>query len=106
MVCGAVFTTHEAVDLTQSLLVDSKSSTEPFLADKLFSDVLATIAHRSDRYAAAREITTTVIQKLLKKPQNASFSASSIAQETAKVLKRFDRRAYLRYVADHPSLHG
>lgn len=104
MVCGAIFTTHEAVDLTQSLLVNSKGSLKPFLPDKLFTDILATLAHRKDRYASAREITSTVIQKLLRNAQNASFSASSIAQETAKVLKRFDNRAYLRYVADHESL--
>jgi transcriptional regulator NrdR family protein len=102
--CQAVFTTHEIVDLTQALLVDYGASTRPFLADLLFTDILAALKDHSSRYTAAREITSTVIQKLLKKPQNASFSPSDISKATAEILKRFDKRAYLRYVADHSSL--
>jgi transcriptional repressor NrdR len=104
--CKAVFTTHEIVDLSNALLVDSGVSTSPFLPDRLFSDVLAALKDYKHRYIAAREITSTVIQKLLKRPQNALFSASDISKTTAEVLKRFDKRAYLRYVADHPSLQS
>jgi hypothetical protein len=34
------------------------------------------------------------------------FSAKTISKATSEVLKRFDRRAHLRYVAEHPSLQG
>jgi transcriptional repressor NrdR len=102
--CNAVFTTHEAIDLSQALLVDSGASRQPFLADRLFTDVLAALKDRQDRYVAAREIASTVIQKLLKNAHNASLSPKSVSKATAEVLKRFDKRAYLRYVADHPSL--
>jgi transcriptional repressor NrdR len=102
--CEAVFTTHEAVDLTNALLVESGGSTRPFLPDRLFTDVLAALKDRQDRFVAAREITSTVIQKLLKNAENASFSPKIISKATADVLKRFDKQSWLRYVADHPSL--
>jgi transcriptional repressor NrdR len=103
-VCGAIFTTHEAVDLSHTILVDSVTSTEPFLPDRLFIDVLAALKDHRSPYISAREITSTVIQNLLKNAQNASFGPKTISRTTADVLKQFDKRAYLRYVADHPSL--
>lgn len=102
--CGSVFTTHESVDLTQALIVDSGASTKPFLPDLLFTDILLAVQDRKDCYVAAREITHTVIQKFLKSPQKASLSPVFISKTTAEVLKRFDKRAWLRFVSEHPSL--
>jgi transcriptional repressor NrdR len=101
--CKAVFTTHEAIDLTQALLVDSRGTTGPFLPDLLFTDVLLALQDRKDVYVASREITNTVVQKLLKHPDNPLFLPKTISHSTAEVLKRFDKRAYLRYSAEHPS---
>jgi transcriptional repressor NrdR len=103
-VCKAIFTTHEAVDLSNALMVEFKGSTRPFMADRLFTDVLAALKDRNDRYVAAREITSTVIKDLLKNEQRPTFNSVTISKTTAGVLKRFDKRAYLRYLADHPSL--
>lgn len=103
-VCKAVFTTHESVELAQTLSVDSNNAISPFLSDRLYSDVLAALKDHRDSYTAAREITTTIIQKLLRNAENASFSPYSISSATAEVLKRFDRQAWLRYVAEHSSL--
>ncbi|HSX18165.1 MAG TPA: hypothetical protein VLE51_02315 [Candidatus Saccharimonadales bacterium] len=102
--CKAVFTTLEGIDLSGTLLVASGASTLPFLPDKLYTEVLHTLKHRKDSFVAAREITNTVIKELLKLPDKPLFQAQQISQGTAKVLKRFDGQAYLRYVAEHPSL--
>lgn len=104
--CRAVFTTLEAVDLPSTLIVDSGGRSEPFLPDKLYTEVLLALQDRKDAYTAAREITNTVIKELLKLPERPAFAAKQISHTAAKVLKRFDRRAYLRYAAEHPSLEA
>jgi transcriptional repressor NrdR len=104
--CGAVFTTHEAIDLSQTLLVGSGASMGPFLPDLLFTDVLLALQDRKDAYVAAREVVSTTVQNLLKSSQSPSFTPKKISEATAKVLKRLDKRAYLRYTAEHPSLQS
>lgn len=102
--CKAVFTTLEAVDLPTTLIVDSRGRSEPFLPDKLYTEVLLALQDRKDCYEAAREVTNTVIKELLKLPDKPLFRPSQISRAAAGVLKRLDRRAYLRYAAEHPSL--
>lgn len=100
--CRATFTTHESVELSGALLV-RKEDVTPFLADILFVDLLGALSGRSGRHADARELTTTVIARLLKQKEMV-YESATISKEAAEVLKRFDRQAYLRYVAEHPSL--
>lgn len=102
--CKAVFTTLEAVDLPATLIVDFRGRSEPFLPDKLYTEVLLALQDRKDCYETAREVVNTIIKELLKLPDKPLFRPQQISQEVAKVLKRFDQRAYLRYVAEHPSL--
>lgn len=59
---------------------------------------------RKDVYTASREVLGTIVRKLLSLPQKPLFKPEDISKTTADVLKRFDRRAYLRYQADHRSL--
>lgn len=59
---------------------------------------------RNDVYTASREVLGTVIAKLLSLPQKPVFSPADISKTASGVLKRFDKRAHLRYIADHPSL--
>ena len=106
MACKAIFTTHESIDLSNALLVDSGGSTKPFLPDLLFTEVLLAIQDRKNAYIEAREITTTVIQRLLKQSKKPSLTSKEISKTTADVLKRFDKRAWLRYVSEHPSLQN
>lgn len=101
--CGAVFTSHEAIDLFSALVVDSDRST-PFISDMLFTEVLLALQDRKDCYLAAREVTSTVIRELLRLPDKPRIDPKQISQATAKVLKRLDKRAHLRYMAEHPSL--
>lgn len=104
--CKAIFTTHEAIDLSSSLLVDSGASPRPFLPDMLFTEVLLALQDRKDCYIAAREATSTIIKNLLKLPDKPLYPPAAISRATGDVLKRLDKRAWLRYVSEHPSLQA
>lgn len=102
--CKAVFTTLEAINLPTTLIVDSGSRSEPFLPDKLYTELLLALQDRKDCYEAAREVTNTTIKELLKLPDKPLYRPEQISFVAGGVLKRLDRRAYLRYAAEHPSL--
>jgi transcriptional regulator NrdR family protein len=70
----------------------------------LFTEVLLALQDRKDCYLAAREVTSTVIKQLLKLPNKPRIEPKQISEATAKVLKRLDKRAWMRYAAEHPSL--
>jgi len=103
LVCGAVFTTHEAVELESALSVSRDGRNTAFLPDLLLNELILALKHRPDAYTAAREVLGTIVRRLLALPQKPVFSASDITSVTTEVLKRFDWRAYLRYSADHPA---
>ena len=103
LVCGAVFTTHEAVELESALSVSRDGRNTAFLPDLLLNELILALKHRPDAYTVAREVLGTIVRRLLALPQKPVFSASDITSVTTEVLKRFDRRAYLRYSADHPA---
>ncbi|HVS78997.1 MAG TPA: hypothetical protein VHD84_01775 [Candidatus Saccharimonadales bacterium] len=106
LVCGQVFTTHETVELQSALSVDKNGRTTAFLPDLLLKELMQALRDRKDVYTASREVLATVIQKLLALPQKPLYKPADISKTTAAVLKRFDKRAYLRYVAEHPSLQS
>lgn len=101
--CSITFTSIETPDLSSTFLVEKSGEFSPFLSDLLYTDILMTISDRKDCYSAARELTNSVIKALIKS-KAIEFTPRQIAAVTAKVLKRFDRRAFLRYSAEHPSL--
>jgi transcriptional regulator NrdR family protein len=70
----------------------------------LYTDLLEALQDRKDRYVAAREVTSTIVQKVQKNTNGPLFSTKLISKTAAEILKRFDKRAYLRYAAEHPSL--
>ena len=102
LVCGAIFTTHEAVELESALSVEKYGRPTTFLPDLLLNELITALKHREDAYTASREVLGTIVKRLLSLPQSPVFSPSDITKVTTEVLKRFDRRAYLRYSADHP----
>jgi transcriptional repressor NrdR len=104
LVCQSVFTTHEAVELESALSVDSLGTLRPFLPDLLLKELMHALRHRKDVYTASGEVLATIIHKLLLLPQKPVYSPPDISKATDDVLKRFDKQAHLRYVADHPSL--
>ncbi len=103
--CKSIFTTNESIDMASALLVDKNGSLEPFLDDILFTEVLLAIQDRKDAYTASRDVTDTVIANLLKLPQKPVFTPALISREAAAVLSLLDRRAWMRFAAEHPSLH-
>jgi len=102
--CGAVFTTHEAIDLSSTLLVTSGGVPKPFVTDMLFTELLLAMSHRKNAYLDAREATNTVIKRLLELPGKPLYSPPQISLITSDILKKLDKRAHLRYTAEHPSL--
>lgn len=102
--CGAVFTTHEVIELESALIVDNNGQNEPFLADLLLKELMQALQHRKDVYTASREVMGTIVRQLLALPQKPVFKSTDVSAVTASVLRRLDRRAYLRYAAEHPSL--
>lgn len=100
--CGAIFTSVESPDLSSSLSVNRMGVYEPFLEDLLFTEILLALQDRKDCYSATRELTNSVIRNLIRE-EGASFTPHQISAATSKILKRFNRRAYQRYAADHPS---
>jgi transcriptional repressor NrdR len=104
LVCQSVFTTHEAVELESTLLVGKNGQNRPFLPDLLLKELMYALQDRKDAYTASREVLGTVVRKLLSLPQKPVYSPKDISETTAAVLKRFDKRAFLRYQAEHPSL--
>lgn len=102
--CDAVFTTHEAIDLSSTLLVVTGGQPRPFVTDMLFTEVLMAMAHRKNAYLDAREATNTIIARLLQLPGKPLFSPHQISLITSDVLKKLDKRAHLRFIAEHPSI--
>ena len=78
----------------------------PFLPDLLLKELMMAMRHRKDVYTASREVLATIVRRLLRLPGKPVFRAPDITRVTTEVLKRFDRRAYLRYSADHPLTLG
>jgi hypothetical protein len=64
---------------------------------------MSALQDRNDVYTASREVMGTATAKLLTQPQKPVFSPADISKTISEVLARFDRRAHLRYVAEHPS---
>ena len=106
LVCQSVLTTHEAVELESALSVNEHGVLRPFLPDLLLKELMSALQDRKDAYTASGEVLATIIRKLLDLPQKPVYLPRDISKTTAEVLKRFDKQAYLRYLADHPSLQG
>jgi transcriptional repressor NrdR len=102
--CGSVFTTHEGAELSSLIVVEGLSKPKPFLTDKLFTEILLAMQDHKSCYVAAREVTNTIIAKLLKMPGKPVYDTHQISKAATEVLKRFDRRVWLRYMAEHPSV--
>lgn len=104
--CGAVFTSHEAFYLPTAFSVNTGGRVAPFEPDKLFGEILLSLQTRTDVYMVARELSATITRNLLKNAPDGLILSQDISRQVAATLKRFDRPAYLRYLAEHPWLHN
>ena len=103
-VCQSVFTTIEAIDYSSVFRITVQGDFKPFLTDLLYTEVLLALSDRKNAYMDAREITNAIIKTLSKMPASPLFKPSDISKVTASVLQKFDKRAWHRYAAEHPSV--
>lgn len=102
LVCGGTFTTEEAAVTVNSLLFDKNGRSEPFSREKLLISVYESLKHRKTVISDATALTDTIWSRLHPLIANASLQRDDVAQQTADVLKRFDKAAATAYIAFHP----
>lgn len=104
--CGAVFTSIEAIDLSQALTVvraaHKPAQLQPFDRDRLFISIYESLRHRSAAASEARALTDTVLTQLIKQSERGSVTIKLIAETTLNTLQRFDAAAASHYAAFHP----
>lgn len=101
--CGAIVTTHEAMDYSQGLVVRSKGgSLTPFRRDKLFLSIYQSCRHRHDPAADAGALTDTIMAAVTLQSEEGVLSAELIGNTTEVTLHRFDEAAAVQYHAFHP----
>jgi len=98
LVCKSVFTTHEQIEYSSALSVETSGVPRPFMPGLLLNELYHVLGHRKDVYTASEEIFGTVVRSLIRLPGSPLFTTSDITEATSGALKRFDRRAYLRYL--------
>lgn len=110
--CGAVFTSVEAIDLSQALSVasDALSRTsgpaaklQPFDRDKLFISIYESLRHRPAATSDARGLADTVVAQLISKAEQGAVTSQTIIATILPVLRRFDQAAASHYAAFHPA---
>lgn len=102
--CNFSFTTHEAIYLPALFNVSRGEAVEPFTPDMLLGELMIVLRDKPRPYEAARELCATITRNVLKNASDGLILAPSISFEAGKALKRFNRQAWLRYMAEHPSL--
>jgi transcriptional regulator NrdR family protein len=101
-VCGAIFTTIEAPDLSGSLRFVARDGTlSPFERDVLFMSVAQALGHRRDAIEAAGALTATITAKLLKAAQSSRITRTELVSMVATILARFDKASAVQYRAYH-----
>lgn len=101
--CAAVFTTHEAISLPSSIMVNYKNSSYVFDPDKLYVSIYDSLRHRKDPYQDARGLYDTITKYIIESLQNASIDRDQIVAITVSTLRRFDQAASTQYAAFHPT---
>ncbi len=112
--CAAVFTTVEAIDLSQSLTLSAGSTgrkgfqnakvdpSQPFSRDRLFISIYESLRHRPTAASDARGLSDTIVALLIKQSDHGSLPVHAVTATTLKVLRRFDQAAATHYAAFHP----
>jgi len=104
--CHAAFTTHESAYLPAIFFVKRDDSIEPFIPDRLLAELIYMLRDAPKAYENAKELSSVIIRNVLKKTAEGLILPQVISLEASKVLKRFNKQAWLRYQAEHPSLQG
>jgi transcriptional regulator NrdR family protein len=106
--CGAVFTSIEALDLSQAIIVARSAENEnmpnlqPFDRDRLFISIYESLRHRATAASDARGLADTVIAHIIKCNDHGQVDTRTIFETAVNTLKRFDAAAATHYTAFHP----
>ena len=102
--CNLLFTTQEMADLSSIFLVNTPKKLEAFSQTKLFLEILKALGDKTAEISHAEDLTATISAKIVKKASKGLITSQDVSYEAALALKRFSKQAYLRFVAEHPSL--
>lgn len=97
--CGRLFTTREFVELGFLEVLKRSGKREPYSRAKLLRSLILATDHLSDpepAFAISETIEASLLSNL---DQYNQLSSNTIAKETLTVLKRFDTRAYVKYLS-------
>jgi transcriptional repressor NrdR len=99
--CGAVFTSIEALDLSQALVVAKNNALQPFDRDRLFISLYESLRHRPAAASDARGLCDTVTAQLIKVAASGQIDVRTIISTAVNTLRRFDQAAATHYAAFH-----
>ncbi|HYH36110.1 MAG TPA: hypothetical protein VD706_01270 [Candidatus Saccharimonadales bacterium] len=99
--CGAVFSTHEAVQYESVWQVRKDMRLRPFSRLKLLLSLYKSCEHRKTALSDAEGLTETVIRKLPGLMREGTVSSQDIARVAMVALHRFDTAASSHYQAYH-----
>ena len=104
--CHATVTSVEGLDLRGSLRAEKRNGQiEPFERDKLYISIYNAINHLPDAAVIASHLTATVLRHLLDvKPLDPVISTRIIAEQSAKVLRRYNAASAVRYLSFQTNL--
>ena len=100
--CNSVFTTLEAADLSQSLVVQySSKHLEAFNRDTLLISIYEALKHRQSALADASALTNTIVGFALSQTKDGRIDRQVLVQLVVDTLIRFDKPAATIYQAYH-----
>jgi transcriptional repressor NrdR len=100
--CGAVFTTHEAAQLsTAYVVVRRDGSFSPLSKQKLFVSIYESCKHRKRPIEDASALTDTIMNRVVRMPNNitGSIDVATVQVIAQATLKAFDQVAHTYYTA-------
>ena len=100
--CGALFTSIEAIDLSQALSVARGAQLQPFDRDRLFISIYESLRHRPTAASDARGLADTVTAHIISRADSGCVPVRSIVKAVMNTLGRFDQAAATHYTAFHP----
>lgn len=98
--CLRIFTTRESIELGFLEVLKRSNQRESYSRAKLLRSLLKATDHLKDADSAFSTVDTIETMLLKRVPEKSNqISTSAIAETTLQVLKRFDTRAYVKYLS-------
>ena len=98
--CGCVFTSSESFDENKMWVVKDKvGSITPFMKENLFISIYNSCKHRPSAIVDAKNLTDTVISKIIKLKLGTEISKKDLEKVAHNVLLHFDKVAAIYYEA-------